>query len=67
MHLAERSMVEMANISPFDEYTTFSVDITTITENEKAKDIINSSKSALESEDLVQDALGNGNILEGFD
>ena len=57
----------MANISPFDEYTTFSVDITTITENEKAKDIINSSKSALDSEDLVQDALGNGNILEGFD
>ena len=57
----------MANISPFDENTTFSVDITTITENEKAKDIINSSKSALESEDLVQDALGNGNILEGFE
>ena len=57
----------MANISPFDEYTTFSVEITTITENEKANDIINSSKSALESEDLVQDALGNGNILEGFD
>ena len=50
----------MSNISPFDEYTTFSIEIASIkgTANGNTNDIINSSQ--VSAEGGVNDGYGDG-------